>query len=184
MSERNMELVEKFQSIVKECIHREGIESLLAWLDKTDWYTAPASSKFHGNYPCGLLKHSLRVYEQLKKKQEPGESDETVAIVSLFHDLCKINTYKEHCKSDKGVTKYTYSIENQFPFGHGEKSVLWLVKHIDLTDEEMLVIRWHMGQMMTKNMSEAVAFEQVVHKYKLALKLSQADEEASYWYNE
>lgn len=183
MCEMNRNLVEKFKSIVNENIHREGISSLMNWLESNDFYTAPASTKFHGNFVSGLLAHSIRVYECLKSKQTE-ESNETIAIVSLFHDLCKVNFYKEHKTVDKcGNVKISYSIDDKLPIGHGEKSVILLLKHMDLTDEEMLVIRWHMGAYDVSGVGKS-ALSTVMHKYRLALKLQQADEEAACWYNE
>lgn len=183
MFKPDMKLVEKFVNIVKENIDRDGVDKLLKWVESTDFYTAPASTKFHGNYPSGLLLHSIRVYEQLKKKQE-DEYDDSIAIVSLFHDLCKVNFYQEIETVDKhGNYKYTYKCNDKFPIGHGEKSVILLLKHIDLTDEEMLCIRWHDAR-FNNNEVERIAIESVLHKYKLALKLMQADQEAAYWFNE
>lgn len=183
MYKPDVEVINKFKSIVKENIRRDGVDNLLNWLDSTDFYTSPASTKFHGNYPSGLVLHSIRTYEQLKKKQE-DESNESITIVSLFHDLCKVNFYREIETIDKhGNCKYTYKCDDKFPIGHGEKSVILLLKHIDLTDEEMLCIRWHDARFSTSEV-ERIAIESVLHKYKLALKLMQADQEAAYWFNE
>ena len=80
---------EKFLTLCRENIHREGIDKLLAWLEKSDFFTAPASTRFHGAHEGGLVEHSLNVYEQLTN----GEPTETTAIISLFHDLCKTDFY-------------------------------------------------------------------------------------------
>ena len=136
-------------------IKRDGIDKLLDWLDKSDFYTAPASSRFHGAYSGGLLKHSLNVYDELKRLlsiyPDISVSEETIIIVSLFHDLCKANFYtveKRNRKNEAGVWESydAYSIKERFCFGgHGSKSV-YLVQHfIDLTPEEAVAINCHMG---------------------------------------
>lgn len=113
---------------------------MLAWIETTDFYYAPASTRFHGNHEGGLLEHSLNVYDALKDlvKQFPeiAVSEETIAISALFHDLCKANQWHK---------EPFYKAEDQFPVGHGEKSVIILLRHMKLTDEEIYAIRWHMS---------------------------------------
>lgn len=145
----------KFLQICHEKIHREGIDKLLTWLAKTDFYTAPASTRFHGNSTGGLCEHSLKVYEELNKLiamyPTAGEiSEETIAITALFHDICKTNFYKEGSRNVKNefgqwVAKSIWEVDDKIPLGHGEKSCIILQNYIKLTLPEMLAIRWHMG---------------------------------------
>ena len=128
---------------------------MLAWIETTDFYYAPASTRFHGNHEGGLLEHSLNVYDALKDlvKQFPeiAVSEETIAISALFHDLCKANYYAVGTKNvkDEATGQWHkepfYKAEDQFPVGHGEKSVIILLRHMKLTDEEIYAIRWHMS---------------------------------------
>ena len=145
---------ETFLEICRNEIHRDGIENLLSWLVKTDFFTAPASTRFHGNYEGGLCAHSLNVYRTLKQLCElyfPDASAESIAIVGLFHDFCKINVYKRGTRNvkdeDSGqwIKKDVWEIEEKIPLGHGEKSCILLQWYIKLTIEELLAIRWHMS---------------------------------------
>lgn len=151
----NLDLKKRFISICQTEIRRGGIDSLLQWLENSDFYVAPASTRFHGNYKGGLLEHSLNVYEALKKLVElhPEQqiSDESIAIAALFHDLCKVNYYmvsSRNVKDEKTGLWHKepfYKADDQYPVGHGEKSVIILMKHMSLTDDEIYAIRWHMG---------------------------------------
>ena len=148
---------EDFINICKIHIQREGIEELLAWLEQSDFYAAPASTKYHGNYEGGLLEHSLNVYNKfLQIKQfvtfEEGKepTPETIAIITLFHDLCKVNFYKKgtrNVKDENGkwFAKEVYEVSEKIPLGHGEKSCIILQQFMKLSIEELLAIRWHMG---------------------------------------
>ena len=96
MEERKKEFLVLFQTL----INREGKDELLDWLEHSDFFTAPASTRFHGNHEGGLLEHSLNVYHSLvsllaQANLKDCYSDETVAIVSLLHDVCKVNYYKK-----------------------------------------------------------------------------------------
>lgn len=175
-----------FKELVKTFIHREGIEDLMKWLCKTDFFRAPSSTRFHGSYPGGLCQHSLQVYECLKTVQT-GESDETIALVSLFHDLCKANYYKETTRntkdeSGKWIKVPYYEIDDKFPLGHGEKSLYLLAKYMKLSDDEAMAIRWHMGGYYTSNPGEQSAISGALGKYPLVLKLQNADSQAAFWY--
>ena len=154
-----------FQQLCKEFIKREGILELLEYLDTTDFYVAPTSTNYHLNEPGGLCKHSINVFQTacglydaifapaLKEKRACFTKEitmESIAIATLFHDLCKVGLYHqpERFKKDENtrwVTYLGYEINDNFPLGHGEKSCLLLHSYMKLTKEEMLAIRWHMG---------------------------------------
>lgn len=151
-----------FKDIFRDNIHRPGAENLLAWLESTDFFTAPASRKHHGAHPGGLLAHSLHVRKRLRSiacrdifRDDIGhltpETDETVAILGLLHDVCKVGVYHTETKRrknpDTGVWEdYTgYTFRDPLPLGHGEKSLFLITRHMELTEEEALAIRWHMG---------------------------------------
>ena len=150
---------ERYISICKEKIKRPGIDGLLLWLENnSDFFIAPASTKYHGNYVGGLCEHSLNVYDTLCKiKSTFAEiigaeniSDETIAIVSLFHDICKANFYKIGTRNVKDVgghwiQKQVYEIDEQVPLGHGEKSCILIQRFMSLKLDELLAIRWHMN---------------------------------------
>ncbi len=147
---------QRFITICKEKIKRAGIDDLLQWLEKSDFYYAPASTKFHGNYEGGLLDHSLNVYDNLVKLIQafplPNETfdEESIAIVALFHDICKVNFYKKGSRNVKGedgkwFAKEIYEINEKIPLGHGEKSCILLQQFMKLSIRELLSIRWHMG---------------------------------------
>ena len=165
---------EKFLTLCRENIHREGIDKLLAWLEKSDFFTAPASTRFHGAHEGGLVEHSLNGYEQLVN----GNPTETTAIVSLLHDLCKTDYYTVSTRNVKEngvwVQKPYYTVDDKFPYGHGEKSVFMIERFMRLTNEEAFAIRFHMGEYSDPNTGKA--FE----KYPLALLLHQADERATF----
>ncbi len=138
--------------------NRPGVEELIAWMETTDFFTAPASSQFHEAYAGGLVQHSLRVndtihkaYPIVCKDNAKSYSDATLDIISLLHDLCKTNFYQPDVRNVKNPTTGMwekvpcYKIVDQFPMGHGEKSVWLIERFVRLTAEEALAIRWHMG---------------------------------------
>lgn len=152
---------EEFIQIYNENINREGADRLLEYLmsKSSDFFTAPASTRFHGAYEGGLLEHSLNVYHCLKSYLQSDRvkeqfsltyDDESIAIVALLHDLCKINCYKKgsrNVKDEKGVWQSiaTYEYDDKLPYGHGEKSVYVVTGFMKLTREESFAIRYHMG---------------------------------------
>ncbi len=148
---------ETFLQIAQENIHRYGIDQLLDFIAKSDFFSAPASTKFHGSYPGGLVEHSVNVYRAMTKLNADynlGYSEETIAITALFHDICKINFYKienRNVKNDQGqwVTVQAYGVDEKIPLGHGEKSCIMLQWYIQLNIDELLAIRWHMGEFDT-----------------------------------
>lgn len=135
-------------------VNRPGIDKLINWLEKSTFFTDPASTKYHDAEEGGLLNHSLLVYDNYVALT--GKEDETAIIACLLHDVCKIGTYKKvmkNVKSENGqwiqVESYDYQ-DDGMPYGHGEKSVLMISHFINLTKEEMLMIRWHMGAYESK----------------------------------
>ena len=165
-------------------VNREGIDKLIDFLDRTDFYEAPASTKFHNNFKGGLAEHSLNVYKELKELTNNNWSDETLIIVGILHDLCKVNTYKVEMRNkknqDTGVwyQEPYYTTEDMMPLGHGEKSVMLISEFIKLTKEELYAIRWHMGGFEPKENYNYIskAFE----KYPLAVYAHMADIKATY----
>ena len=182
---------EKFIQIYKEKITREGADKLLDYLtsDKCDFFTAPASTRYHGAYEGGLLDHSLNVYEclcqivpRLHEKYGFEFSEESLAVAALLHDLCKVNFYKTEMRNVKknGVWESVpyFTIEDNLPYGHGEKSVYIISGYMRLSRDEAFAIRYHMGFSGPEDPGNVgKAFE----LFPLALALSWADMEASYY---
>lgn len=144
----------KFKEIVRREIEREGIYGFMEYLEKdTDFYDAPASTKFHGNYEGGLVEHSVKVYEVLKcltKLFDLNIDGESLAICGLFHDVCKVDFYKRGSRNvkdeyGKWTTKEIWEIVDKLPLGHGEKSCIILQRFMQMKIDELLAIRWHMG---------------------------------------
>ena len=137
-------------------VKRPGMGDLVSYLENSDFFEAPASTKYHLDIPGGLAKHSLNVYYNLKKMCGDIYDEDTIKIVSLLHDVCKANTYKKSTKNvqnedGKWVIKQTYTVDDILPLGHGEKSVILIQTYIDLSVQEMLAIRWHMGSFEGKD---------------------------------
>ena len=169
--------------------NRDGMENLIEFLEKSDFFKAPASTRFHGDHEGGLAEHSFKVYEILKNKVKNSALDipeETIIISSLLHDICKTNFYKidyRNAKNSLGVWEKVpyYTVEDTIPYGHGEKSVMMITEYIKLTNNEKYAIRWHMGFSEPKELY--VTLGQAFTKYPLALLLHEADLEATYFFN-
>ena len=173
---------EEFIKLLRET-NREGIEELIDFLNKSDFFEAPASTRFHGCYKGGLLEHSMKVYEILKTKTEDSPS---VKIIALLHDICKANFYKvdyRNAKNEQGVWEKVpyYTIDDTIPYGHGEKSVMMISEFIKLTPEERYAIRWHMGFTEPKELYSTIGA--AYKKYPVALLVHEADLEATYFYD-
>ena len=176
---------EKFIELLKET-GRENIDLLIEWLEKeTDFFTAPASTKYHLSYEGGLLEHSINVYLELlnEYKSFSRKNIVSIVIVGLLHDICKANYYKvsyRNVKNKEGewVQEPYYSVEDAEPLGHGEKSVILVQKFIKLTDEEIMAIRWHMGGFEAKD--NYTYLSKAFNQSELALKLHIADLKATY----
>lgn len=183
-------LKDEFINIVKENIHRDGIDNLMNYLESTDFYRSPASTRYHGSYAGGLLEHSLNVYYSLidelqfiyGKDWEQRYSKESVAIVSLFHDICKISRYKPSVRNVKDpVTKqwneqavYVYN-ENYVNMGHGAKSIYLLQKYMNLTEDEATAVFWHMGAFDVGNYNTIGDLSNCYKSNTLAFALHRAD---------
>ena len=182
----------RFVSIYKEKITREGADKLLAYLESSDFFAAPASTRFHGNYEGGLCQHSLNVYDALvdilnrpRVKDVYGISytEESIAIAALLHDLCKVNFYKtsfRNVKNEEGRWESVpyYTIEDTLPYGHGEKSVYIASGYMRLTRDEAFAIRYHMGFSGTEDANQV---GRALEMFPLAFALCMADMEASYY---
>ena len=185
---------EEFIKIYQENIHHEGADKLLEYLDSpaSDFFTAPASTRYHGSREGGLCEHSINVYKCLKSYLARPEvaaeyglsyNEETVAIAALLHDICKVNCYKVSQRNVKGPdgrwqSVPYYEFDDQLPYGHGEKSVYIASGYMRLTREEAFAIRYHMGfstEMDARNVGNAFA------AYPLAIALYIADMEATYF---
>lgn len=187
-----MSYKEDFIAIYKQEIRREGSDALLEYLKKSDFFTAPASTRFHLAEEGGLCAHSLNVYYRLKelvaneaKPWAENVSDETVAICGLLHDVCKTGTYKVDYKNQKqpdgswAQVPY-YTIEEVLPYGHGEKSVYIINGFMRLTREEAMAINWHMGGFDERNSKGGKVMAAAYEKFPLCVLVHAADLMASY----
>lgn len=176
----------RFMSIIR-MINRDGVAELVRYLEnETDFFTAPASTKYHGAFEGGLLAHSLDVYDRLRYCyvntgwEGKGITPEGEAIVALFHDVCKVNCY--HKKTDKAwYTEPSYIYDDPLPLGHGEKSLYIVSKFVKLSDEEAAAIRWHMGAFDNAFRGGERALNDALRKYPLVLLLHIADMKATYF---
>ncbi len=184
---------DEFIEIYRSKIERKGADRLLDYLmsESSDFFTAPSSTRYHGAYEGGLVQHSVNVYHCLvdylsrprtKELYHMDPSEETVALIALLHDICKLNFYRvemRNKKTDKGWIEVPYyTIEDTLPYGHGEKSVYIISSYMRLSREEAFAIRYHMGFSAEGNKNDiGRAFEM----FPLALALHVADMEASYF---
>ena len=196
-----MDNKEKFLNLAKS-VHRDGMDKLIEYVEKSDFFTAPASTRFHGSVPGGLLIHSLNVYELFVQKCESpvfknsiGDlPEESKIIMALFHDLCKTYFYTTELRnkkiySDSGSKvdeqgRYdwksvpSYTVKDLVPYGHGEKSVMMIENYIKLTNVERYAIRWHMGYTEPKENWNTLSA--AMEKYPVILALHEADLEATH----
>ena len=197
-----------FLEIYASEIHRPGADKLLQWLETTDYFTAPASSRFHLAREGGLAEHSLHVYQRLAElcMRESGVQidPESVAICGLLHDVCKVNVYQQEPKNRKTYdpekvaaaepwqvkhdalgdfiweTVMGYKFEDDLPYGHGEKSVYIISAFMKLTREEAMAIRWHMGFSDNDFKGGGYSVGNAFEKYPLAFLTHIADLQATY----
>lgn len=176
---------EEFIKIFNENIKREGSQQFLKWLQTTDFFKAPASTRYHCACESGLVMHSVSVYNTLMEQHfnEETDSKESFAISGLLHDLCKAEFYKVSTRNVKDETTGRweqvpyYAVEDTFPYGHGEKSVFLIERFMRLKIEEAMAIRWHMGGFTEGG---GYSISQAYEKYPLAVKLHLADMESTY----
>lgn len=187
-----MTIKEEFIEIYRSKIKRDGSLKLLEWLEKSDFFTAPASTRRHSSYEGGLARHSINVYKRLVKllNSEYGDnwsnivSEESAAIMGLLHDLCKVNTYVVDMRNVKvdgvWVQKPYYKVEDSLPYGHGEKSVYMISGFMRLTREEALAINWHMGEYDNRVINGSYMLSDVFYKYPICFLTHLADLTATY----
>ncbi len=182
----------EFIKIFKDNIKREGADKLLDYLENSsDFFTAPASGRRHSNYEGGLAQHSINVYNRFKNNilKEYGDSyrdkisDESIAIMALFHDLCKVNTYVTDYRNQKVDGQWIqvpyFAYNNSLPYGHGEKSVYIISGFIRLTREEAIGINWHMGCADPRALGGSDMAE-AFYRFPTAVLLNISDIEATY----
>ena len=183
---------EKFKEIFEKNITRDGAKELLEFLEKTDFFVAPASTQFHSAYEGGLCDHSINVYNRFLNsvKNEYGKkyldvvSNETIAICGLLHDICKVDTFKADFKNKKVDGNWVqvpyYTVEDSLPYGHGEKSVYIISGFMKLTREEAMIINWHMGGFDARVRGGAYGLSEAYYKYPLAVIFHTCDILATY----
>lgn len=185
----------EFIKIYKDNIDREGGDKLLKWLENSDFFTAPASSKFHNAVMGGLCDHSLNVYRralelyelELQKKSGlfEGITRENIAVAALLHDVCKVNFYKTSFKNVKkdGAWEQVpyYTVEDSLPYGHGEKSVYIISGFMRLTRDEAMAINWHMGGFDKRVVGGDFSISQAFEQYPFATLIHIADVMATYF---
>lgn len=185
---------ERFIQIYNDNIKREGADKLLDFIEnKSDFFTAPASTRYHNAFEGGLLRHSLNVYDclcdymerpRIKEQYKLTASAETIAIVALLHDICKVNFYRVNYRNSKNEKTGQwekvpyYEINDTLPYGHGEKSVYMVSGFMRLSREEAMAIRWHMGFSGNEDKNSV---GKALEMFPLAFALSVADMEASYF---
>lgn len=183
---------QEFMEIFNENIKREGKEELLDFLLSSDFFVSPASTRFHSNVEGGLCFHSINTYKRFKQLllDEYGEdfedkiSMESVAIISLLHDICKVNCYKVDYRNVKidneWVKKPYFAYEESLPYGHGEKSVYMISGFMKLTREEAMAINWHMGGFDTRVIGGSYSLSNAFYSFPTALLFHIADVMATY----
>lgn len=182
-----MSYKEEFIAAFNTHITRAGSAPLLEWMQTTDFFSAPASTRFHGACESGLVMHSVNVYQVLMSRfGDSGENPESLAICGLLHDLCKANFYKagfRNVKNDEtgAWSKVpSYSVQDAFPYGHGEKSVYLIERFMRLKPAEAVAIRWHMGGFDDAVRGGSFAISDAWRNYPLGVMLHMSDLEATY----
>jgi len=184
----------EYQQIFKQHIKRDGADKLLGYIKESDFFTCPASTKYHGNHAGGLVEHSVKVYERFCKvleaeygaeyfKKNPDMA-ESAAVIALLHDICKIGCYKTEERNVKvgaeWVKKPYFAYDDPLPYGHGEKSVYMISGFMRLSREEAMAINWHMGGYDARNHSGGYITSDAFTKFPLALLFHAADLMTSY----
>lgn len=193
--------IERFESLLLSC-NRDGMDKLMEFIRKSDFYTAPASTRFHNCHDGGLLEHSLNVYDCLMEKLENKTwyyqleeiPKDSLKIIALLHDLCKVHTYSVEYKNKKVYSEHGsksdsqgrfdwesvpgYTVDDKMPLGHGEKSAFLADEFIALKPVERYAIRWHMG--FTEPKENYNYLSAAIRKYPVILAVHEADLEATY----
>lgn len=180
--EETIQIFKKYFNYIK----RPGAVDLLQWIEANGFYEAPASKRHHRSRPGGLTEHSINVCRRLiqmnaeeeRRQQSLNYDLGTLAICGLLHDLCKIDAYKQ---SEGQQGKPEYQLTRNFPVGHGEKSVILILRFMNLTEEEILAIRWHMGQYDFYARGGGYDIDNAFHQCKLAVMLHLADMMATHF---
>lgn len=192
--------IERFEQLLSS-VNREGIDNLIKFIRKSDFYTAPASTRFHSCHEGGLLEHTLNVYDRLKSKfdnelwvEKCNVTKNNIIIAALLHDLCKTYFYGTELKNKKVYSETgkksdsngrydwqtvpAYTVDDKLPYGHGEKSVMMAEQFIKLETAERYAIRWHMGFTEPKENWNTLGC--AIRIYPLILALHLSDLEATY----
>ena len=186
---------DRFVQLYKKYITREGSDKLLKWLVDSDFFTAPASSKFHNAVTGGLCDHSLNVFDRAvelienenKKDDSPFKnvSMENIAIATLLHDVCKVNFYEVQLRNVKvdGIWEQVpyYTVNDSLPYGHGEKSVYIISGFMRLTRDEAMAINWHMGGFDKRVVGGDYSLSKAFSDYPFATIVHIADIMATYF---
>ena len=188
MESEIMSAKDQFIQIYQTYVARAGAKEFLDWIGTTDFFTAPASTKFHCACEGGLVQHSVNVYQVMREKHfDPDtDSEESFAICGLLHDVCKAQYYKTSMRNVKNEEtgawekKPFFVVEDSFPYGHGEKSVFLIERFMRLKTSEAMAIRWHMGGFDDAARAGNFAIGQAYEKYPIAVKLHLADLESTY----
>lgn len=178
---------DEFMETYKTHVKRDGADKLLTWLSGTDFFTAPASTRYHLAHEGGLVEHSLSVYRVMRERYfDPGDSEESFALCALLHDVCKAQFYAVSHRNQKNretgqweQVPY-YTVEDSFPYGHGEKSVYLIERFVRLKPAEAVAIRWHMGGFDEAVKGGSFSISLAYERYPLAAKLHLADLESTY----
>lgn len=152
--------------------------------DNLGFFDAPASTKYHGDYPGGLAEHSLQVARNLmmltKSLNLKWEDESSPILVGLLHDICKCDLYKENPAWIEGSKEPRYLHRNDSIYSHhGEKSICMLASSLTMTEEEVACIRWHMGAYETDT-NEWKYYGNAISKYPNVLWTHTADMMASH----
>ena len=175
----------RFIEIYKKSIQRQGADKLLDWLiNESDFFTAPASTRYHGSYEGGLCRHSLNVYERLVTKFPNTSAADSFEMCGLLHDICKANFYTVEMRNQKIDGKWEqvpyYAVDDKLPYGHGEKSVYIISGFMKLNRDEAMAIRWHMGGFDESVKGGSYSMSAAFEMYPLCVMLHTADMMATY----
>lgn len=173
---------------------RDNIDNLIEYINATDFFNAPASTKYHSNFEGGLCLHSLLVSDLLHEKKMRFQydiPDSSIDIIALLHDLCKADVYRktfknvivgEEIKYGKPFKKWDqveqWNFEDNLPFGHGTKSVILIQNFIKLSKLETACIIHHMGK-PEGGFQETSAYNKAIELFPFLILMHTADYEAS-----